>query len=77
VIFRVIPWPPRAQSSPKKLRVLRGFVLNPTRAIHFANLAPLRETPDARLFRPPHVARIDYDYEHRCAEHEHDPSPFP
>jgi hypothetical protein len=22
---------------------------------------------------PPHIARVDYDYEHRCAEHEHDP----
>ena len=23
----------------------------------------------------PHIARIDYDNEHRCAEHEHDRSP--
>ena len=27
----------------------------------------------ARHPRPPHIARVDYDYEHRCAEHEHDP----
>jgi hypothetical protein len=55
VIIRVIPWPPRARNPPpKNLRALRGFVLNPrARAIPFANLAPLRETPDARRFRPP------------------------
>jgi hypothetical protein len=27
----------------------------------------------ARHPRPPHIARVDYDNEHRCAEHEHDP----
>ena len=37
----------------------------------------LREIPTARHPRPPHIARIDYDNEHRCTEHEHDPIPFP
>jgi hypothetical protein len=36
----------------------------------------LREIPDARHSHPPLSARIDYDNEHRCAEHEHDPVPL-
>ncbi len=37
----------------------------------------LREIPPARHPRPPHIACVDYDYEHRCAEHEHDPILLP
>jgi hypothetical protein len=73
-VFRGPPIPryhhPNQTPCPSSLRV------KPPRAKPFASLASWRETP-ARQPRPPHIARIDYDYEHRCAEHGHDHFPFP
>jgi hypothetical protein len=68
--------PPRAIVRPPLSVIFRVIPWLPPRAKPFANLASWRETP-TRHPRPPHIARIDYDYEHRCAEHEHDPIPFP
>jgi hypothetical protein len=56
------------------------FVVPPTRAIppKKTSVSPhLRENPRRAPSPRPHIACIDYDNEHRCAEHEHDPIPFP
>ena len=57
-------------------RVIRAF-RGPPDASKTSVPPRLREIPTARHPRQPHIARVDYDYEHRCAEHEHDAIPFP
>jgi hypothetical protein len=57
VIFRGNPWPPQHPLPRQK----------PSRP------SSLRGKPPRAIPPRPHIARIDYDYEHRCAEHEHDP----